>query len=127
MLICLKKPVMYNLEEELLAIYDNLITTDTYLLSKRQVGALNGLLTMGLEDKSREMRIAVLQMLAGSAMRFIEGDNFVIKSGKNLTGGVATFLIEQIKQPQSRPWKLSRFGQDLISACENEIKESIKS
>lgn len=115
-----------TLDDELEAIYENLVRLDPYYITEKQVGALASLITMGLTDKTREMRLSVLKLLAEKAMQHFEGDNFEVKSTKNVNGGIASFLIDQLMEPQSKPWRLSSFGKQLISKCEARVEKQTK-
>jgi hypothetical protein len=111
-----------NLDIELQALTQNLLAdTSIQFITQLQIGGLNGLLSMGLQDKSPETRHAVLRVLAGDAMFKIAGVE--VNSAKNLTGPVATFLINILKQLDSSPWRLSRYGTELIAAVESRVKE----
>lgn len=88
------------------------------LVSQKQVGGICGLLKQGLEDNGRDMQVAVLGELVGDAMWDIAGVR--ITSRKNLTGRVASVLIEQLKDPDE--WKLSEYGRQLIKEAENRIR-----
>jgi hypothetical protein len=92
----------------------------TYV-TQRQVGGVCGLLKQGLQDNSKENQIAVLAILVGPAMREIAGVE--IKSRKNLTSHVANTLIDQLLEPDTKPWELSDYGHDLLSAAEKRAKE----
>ena len=106
-----------NLRTELEALKQNLLADPTIeFVTAAQVGGLNGLIRMGCEDKSRDMRVAILKAWAGDAMMAIAGVE--IESSKNLTLPVATFLINLLLEPDSTPWRLSEYGLNLIRATE---------
>ena len=111
-----------DLDTELAALEMNFLadTSITYV-THRQVGGICGLLKMGLEDNSRANQIAVLNVLAGPAMKKIAGVD--IRSRKNLTSHVATTLIDQLLEPNTNPWELSDYGHELLSAAEKRAKE----
>lgn len=111
-----------DLAIELKALHLNCIaTSDTQFVSHRQVGGVCGLLKKGLEDDSRENQIAVLRLLVGPAMAQMA--NVEIHSRKNLTGDIATTLINLLLEPDSKPWELSEYGQELLIAAEKQIKK----
>lgn len=110
-----------NLETELEALNDNLLAdTRIIYVTRKQVGGINGLLSMGLEDTSSDMRHAVLNMFAGRAMKRIAGVD--VNSATNLTSPVASFLINLLKEDGVEPWQLSEYGRELISLAENNAK-----
>jgi len=113
-------------EEALQAIHDNLVDLPFTLVSKKQVMTIVGLMQQGLQDKSRETRIAVLRLLAGPAIR--ERHGVEIETTKNLTGRIASFLIDQLHDPAYRPyeWRLSPYGEWLISRCEKAVKAPLE-
>lgn len=114
-----------NLQDELAGLHDNL-TSDCRLIyiSQKQVWAVNSLLSAGLESKSDEVRHEVLDMLVGRAMKVIANVPKVT-SAKNLTSPVASFLINQLKEPNSNPWRLSDYGERLLRLCETEVETQI--
>jgi hypothetical protein len=111
-----------NLQETLDAIHDNLIDLPHSLVSKKQVLTIVFLMNEGLKNKDRETRIAVLKMLAGPAMK--ARYNVEIESTKNLSGRIASYLIDQFHDPAYRPhaWRLSPFGRQLLGRCEDAIE-----
>ena len=111
------------MHHEIEALRDNLLAnTEIRYISLKQIGGLNGLIRQGLEEKTRDMRILVLREWAGDAMWAIERQ--VINSTKNLTSPIASFLINLLKEDDSTPWRLSDYGQRLISITEKAVKES---
>lgn len=111
-----------EISNELDALRENLLAdTSIEYVSQLQIGGLNGLIRKGLQDKSREMRIAVLREWAGDAMWKIARQE--INSAKNLTAPVASFLINLLLVPDSTPWRLSSYGKNLIEYTEKSIKE----
>lgn len=110
-----------NIEQELEALHTNLLAnTDIRYVSQKQLGGLNGLIRKGVEDKSREMRIAILEKWAGEPMRRIANVQEFTTS-KNITSPVATFLINLLIVPDSSPWKLSQYGKELIRETEKLV------
>ncbi len=110
-----------DLDTELAALDIN-CTADpeiTYV-THRQVGGICALLGK-LNDNSRANQIAVLNILVGPAMKKIAGVE--IRSRKNLTSHVANTLIDQLLEPDTKPWELSDYGHDLLSAAEKRAKE----
>ncbi|MGC9385196.1 MAG: hypothetical protein ACP5D6_11405 [Kosmotogaceae bacterium] len=110
-----------NIEEELEALHDNLLAnTELRYVSKRQLGGLNGLIRQGLEHKSRMMRMAVLEKWAGKAMKKLWNiEKF--DSSKCLTSSGASFLINQLIEPDTHPWELSRYGRELVEETEKLV------
>jgi hypothetical protein len=111
-----------EINSELEALRQNLLAdTSLRYISSKQVGALNGLIRQGLEDKARRMRLNVLREWTGEAMKRIA--SVEVASTKNLTAPVATFLINLLLEPGSTPWRLSDYGKQLIEQTEKRIKE----
>lgn len=88
-------------------------------VTQKQIQGLNALLNQGLADKSREHRIAVVRVLVGSEAKAITG--VAVESTKNLTSPIASYLIEQLKEPDTLPWRLSEHGKWLIHEAEAHI------
>jgi hypothetical protein len=88
-------------------------------VTQRQIQGLNALLRQGLSTPEREKRIAIVKCLVGAEVRQITG--IEITSTKNLTSPIASYLIEQLKEPNSTPWKLSEHGQWLLNEAERHI------
>lgn len=88
-------------------------------VSQKQVQGLNALLNQGLSDKSRDVRIAVVRRLVGEVAKTITGVE--VLSTKNLTSPIASYLIEQLKEPDSIPWRLSEHGRWLIHEAETHL------
>ncbi|MEE9540207.1 MAG: hypothetical protein V3V85_01790 [Candidatus Thorarchaeota archaeon] len=111
-----------DLDIELEALHLNCIaSSNTGYVSQSQVGGVCGLLRKGLEDNSKPMQLAVLRILVGPAMMQLAGVE--INSRKNLTSHIATTLIDQLLEPESKPWELSEYGQELLSEAEERAKE----
>jgi len=108
---------------ELDALHENLKANPELqpYVTQKQVQGLASLMGQGLEDKSRENRITVLRLLAGPALFDICG--VLITSTKNLTGKMASFLIDQLLEPDSNPWRLSEYGRELLSQTEALAKD----
>lgn len=112
---------MFDLRTERAALYEAITTADHHVyVSQDQVGGLIGLVKQGLKDKSRENRVAVMAYLIGDAVKDTLGVEF--RSYKNMSSSVATMLINQLRVPESVPWRLSAYGQRLLSAAEGAIK-----
>lgn len=110
-----------NLDDELEGLHRNLLArTEIVFVSDGEVGGVNGLLRMGLKDKSDDMRHKVLNLLVGPAMIRITG--IPVHSAKNLTSPVAIFLIDQLREPESKPWRLSEYGRKLLSLAEERAQ-----
>ncbi len=111
-----------NLDVELEGLKRNLLSrTEIVFVSRDEVGGVNGLLRMGLQDKSDEMRHKVLNLLVGPAMLKITG--VVVNSARKLTSPVAIFLIDQLREPDSKPWRLSAYGRELLALAEERAKD----
>lgn len=111
-----------DLDLELDALHLNCIADENAgFVSQRQVGGVIGLLRKGLEDGSKENQLAVLRVLVGNAMMQLAGVE--INSRKNLTSHVATTLIDQLLEPDTTPWELSEYGQELLGEAEKRAKE----
>ena len=109
------------LENELFALRQNILAdTSINPVSISQLGGLNGLMRQGLRDKSREMRIAVLKTWIEEPMKRIAGVE--VQSSKNMTASAASFIINLLRVPDSTPWRLSKYGQELIELTETKIK-----
>jgi hypothetical protein len=115
-----------DLDAHLEALTDNLKAehSEIVYVTLGQIRGLNILLKQGLRSQNRGMRIAVLGLLAGPAMKDI--CNVDIQSSKNLTSPVASFLISLLKDPESpeKDWYLSEYGIELLAAAEKRIEES---
>jgi len=121
-----------NIQQEIEALQENLLATEKNLtgniasfslryITLKQIGGLNGLIRMGSVNKGRKMRIAILKMWAGEPMRRLANIEFA--SSKNLTGDVASFLINLLRIPDSKPWKLTQYGKDLIRETEKLVNK----
>jgi hypothetical protein len=110
-----------NIEDELNAIHQNLLAnTDLRYVTMKQLGGLNGLIRQGLEHKSRMIRMAVLERWAGEAMKKLWNiEEF--DSSKCLTSAGASFLINQLIEPDTHPWELSQYGRELIKETEKLV------
>jgi hypothetical protein len=111
-----------NFDVELEALHVNCVAApNTGFVSRSQVGGICGLLKKGLEDDSKENQLAVLRILVGPAMMQVAGVE--INSRKNLTAHIATTLINLLLEPDTRPWELSEYGQDILAFAEKQAKE----
>lgn len=88
-------------------------------VTQKQIQGLNALLRQGLSTPDREKRIAVVKRLVGAEVRSITGVE--VQSTKNLTSPIASYLIEQLKEPNSTPWQLSEHGRWLLHEAEQHI------
>lgn len=110
-----------NIEDELNAIHENLLAnTELRYVSMKQLGGLNGLIRKGLESKSRKIRMAVLEKWAGDAMKRLWNIK-EFDSSKCLTSAGASFLINQLIEPDTSPWELSQYGKELIRETEKLV------
>lgn len=110
-----------NIKEELEALHDNLLAnTELRYVTMKQLGGLNGLIRQGLENKSRMMRMAVLEKWAGEAMKKLWNIK-EFDSSKCLTSSAASFLINQLIEPDTHPWELSQYGRELIKETEKLV------
>ena len=122
-----------NLDVELSALTDNMIQEDgggSFLAKRNQITGVLGLMRQGLESDDREIRIAVLDMLAGEAMRRMYGKT--IESTNDITEPIALFLIRQLKMPfdhpdptEKDPWLISTYGRTLLNLAEERVKDAI--
>ena len=85
----------------------------------------------GLEDKSRDNRIRVLQELVEPPM--MELYNRHVNSTNDITERMALFLIRQFKKPyiskskdDKDPWELSDYGAALLYLVEKRIETSVE-
>lgn len=95
--------------------------TELIYVSRKQVQGLASL--MGQEIKDRDTRIGVLDLLVGDFMYNVF--NVIVKSTKNLTSPVASYLISQLRQPNSSPWKLSKHGKWLLENGKQRLQETV--
>lgn len=87
-------------------------------VTQKQVQGIVSLMRQAFPE--RDQRIAVLRLIAGPAMQAVAGVE--ITSTKNLTGRMASYLIEQLREPGSTPWKLSGYGQRLLEAAKAQAE-----
>jgi len=112
-----------DLDLEIKALYENIIVEEqTYLLSQKQATTLASLMSAGLNDRKRENRISVLNLLVGKAVKKRTG--FDISSTKNIPGEVASFLIDLLIVDNIN-WELSTYGKQLLSLAEKRIKATL--
>jgi hypothetical protein len=122
---------MYDLDTEISAITANLEAEHDKVLSagesssmyasQRQLFGLNGLLRKGMKNTDNTTRYAVLDVIAGKAVKHKLGIS-PIKSSKNLSGPMTSVLINLLLEPESKPWRLSEYGYWLISAAEARVE-----
>lgn len=110
-----------NLDNELEAIRWALDADCTELIyvTQSQVFGLVSLMRQVL--KKREERIAVLRLLIGDFMEAHFG--VTVESTKNVTLPVASYLINQLLEPDSDPWVLSKYGQELLEKAHERVQE----
>ena len=114
----------FDLERERDALYEVLTIQPAGFVSQKQVQVLASLVAHGLKDKSRSNRIAVMKYLVGDAVQ--DSCSVEFHSFKNMTSGIASKLIDLFLEPDTKPWRLSKYGQQLISAAESEVKAHAK-
>jgi hypothetical protein len=122
-----------NFDIELSALTDNMIKEDggeSFLAKRNQVTAVLTLMRQGLKSDEREVRIAVLDILAGEAMMRLYGKT--IESTNDITEPIALFLIRQLKMPfdhpdptEKDPWLISTYGRQLLSLAEERAEAAI--
>lgn len=105
---------LMNVQAELQAHESNLKTAGGIepFVTRKQVQGIVSLMRQVIPD--RDERITVLRLIAGGAMMKVAG--IEIQSTKNLTGRMASYLIDQLLEPNSTPWKLSDYGRDFLEA-----------
>lgn len=112
-----------NLADELEAIHRNLTSLDTNrYVTKPQIGAIIMLLQEGIGKVNRPLRIAVLRAFIAKPMKRMCNVN--VQSTKNITGEMASFLIEMLKDPRKPDIRLSAFGQRLITETVKYVEEN---
>lgn len=113
-----------NIEYELQALHRNLKSAlGSYYVTRRQVGALVYLMLQGLPDrKDRPLRIAVLREWIGEPMKTLH--NIDVQSTKNITGPMASFLIEILSEPNNPEMILSKYGHKLIEATARYVQST---
>lgn len=120
---------MVSLEIEREALYEAIVSVSqpvdylTKFVSEKQVQALASLFSQGLQDKSRNNRIAVMKFLIGDAIKDTLGVEFT--SFKNMTSPIAHFLIDYMRNGNEDSWELSQRGRELITAAEKTIKATV--
>lgn len=82
----------------------------------KQVSGIIRLISQGISDTSRAARIRVLQRLVGPEIKRLKGVE--LQSTRDLTSPIASYLINQLKDPRSTEWRLSPHGQWLIHEAE---------
>lgn len=109
-----------DIQAELDGHYYNLISAggiEPYV-TKNQVITIAGLMNKVLTTRSQ--RIAVLKMIAGNAMQKVAGVE--VSSTKNLTGRMASYLIDQFLVPKSKPQELSDYGREFLEGCKASLE-----
>lgn len=89
-------------------------------VTSKQVQAVACLMRQAIPERTE--RIAVLKLMAGNAMKSITG--IEIQSTKNLTGRMASYIIAQLLDPNSTPWKLSNYGREFLVAAAAHAKSN---
>jgi len=104
-----------NIHAELDAHEVNLVAAggvEPYI-TKKQVTALAIMMSQVLPNKKQ--RIAVLKLITDKAMRRVVGVEAT--STKHLTGRMASYLINQLKDRYSDDWSLSEYGRDFLEGA----------
>jgi hypothetical protein len=116
-----------DLEKELQSLYDELAATNLrpYITSK-QCQALAILMDKCINNKKRrrDIRIHALNRIAGAALADVAGV-YNIESTKNLTGTMATRLIDLFLEDKTT-WEPSFYARQLIGALESEFETFIE-
>lgn len=114
---------MLDLEEERAVLAEAIASLDhSQYVTARQVQALASLVGQGLTDKRRDNRIAVMDYLIGQPIKDALGVEFT--SFKNISGAIASMLIDLFLVPGSQPWGLNQYGKEIISSAESYVKAS---
>ena len=110
-----------DFDSELAAIQWALRTdcTRVVYVTRKQVRGLVSLMRQGLKNPDHDTRVAVLDLLVGEFTHTITGEPVV--STKSLTSPIASYLINQLKEPNSHPWKLNEHGRSLLAEAEARI------
>jgi hypothetical protein len=116
-----------ELQVEVDAIKQNLLANHNHMvyITLKQAQFLASLINEGLVVKRRRLRIRVLNILVGDAMKQIAGIE-EIQSTKNLTAPVASYLIDLLQDKDGDEWGgLSDYGRELISQAESVVEAQI--
>lgn len=109
------------LEVELKAIQNNLdANTDRIWVTAKQLRTLAILMQKGLGSTDRELRIKVLQMIAGPSL--IKAFNIQLVSSKNLTSPMASVLIDYLTE-DTKTWELTDDGKLLLHLAKTRVEE----
>jgi len=114
-----------DIEKELQALHRNLMSvTSNYYVSQKQIGVLIYLMLQGLPDrKDRGLRIAVLRAWIGKPMH--EMYNVDVMSTKNISGPIASFLIDLLRKSGTDEYVLSKYGCQLIEATAKYVQPTL--
>ncbi len=116
-----------NLEKELQSLYDELSATNLkpYITSKQAQG-LAILMDKCIDNKRqrRDIRIHALNRIAGPALANV-ASVYNIESTKNLTGTMATRLIDLFLENKTT-WEPSFYARQLIGTLESEFETIVR-
>lgn len=104
-----------DITHELSALHRNLLSTPgrQYFVSRKQIGSLVCLMMQGLPDrKDRDLRIAVLRAWIADSMKQLF--DVEVESTKNISGPIASFLIDLLREPNNPEMVLNDYGHELI-------------
>lgn len=119
----MKVQVYFDLDAELKALHEELVRTNLEpYVTQKQVQLLASLMGQCITNKKkrREIRIWILNQIAGKAMLRVAGIT-EITSTKNITGTMASILIELFLSDEE-DWKPSLYAKRLIEAMENRFE-----
>jgi hypothetical protein len=112
-----------DLDKELQVLNSELEHTNREpYITQKQAAALAILMGRCIKDKKnkREIRLYALNLIAGSALQKVAGVD-KIKSTKNLTGTMASVLIDLFLEEDSG-WQPSGYAERLIEKIENRFE-----
>jgi hypothetical protein len=112
-----------DLDNELQVLNSELEQTNLEpYITQKQAAALAILMSRCIKDKKnkKEIRLYALNLIAGSALQKVAGIER-IKSTKNLTGTMASVLIDLFKE-DSNGWEPSGYAKRLIEKIESKFK-----
>lgn len=119
----MKAQAYFDLDAELKALHEELVNTNLEpYVTQKQVQLLASLMGQCITNKKkrREIRIWILNQIAGKAMFRVAGIA-EITSTKNITGTMASILIELFLSDEG-DWKPSLYAKRLIEAMENRFE-----
>lgn len=110
-----------ELDEELEALTINLLAEDKdWFITQKQVFTLVILFNAGLQDVTRNNRLAVMRLLCQEAVTKRTG--YLIKSTKQIPGSFAAVLIDLLGEKVNGKWELSNYGYRLLLLAEARAK-----